>query len=147
MKIENLVFLTNTDTTIGFVSKSKKSLDIAKKRAPNKVYIKALPSFKNLSKRVPQIHKKRVRRAKKTTFILSSNFSFRVIKDKSHNLLLNRLKYAFTSSANESNRGYDYNYAYENADIIVTFSKDNILINNKPSSIYKLTKLKLVKIR
>ena len=139
----NKVFLTNTDTTIGFVSKSSKALDIAKKRASDKKYIEALPNFKTLSNRTPKKHRKIVRRGNKSTFIISQDYSFRVIKDNRHNLLLKRLKRAYTSSANASNCEYDFEYAYKNADIIVYPLKNQ----TQPSKIYKLGKTKLKRIR
>jgi len=137
------LFLTNTDTTIGFISKSKEALDIAKNRAPNKKYIQALPSLKLLNKRVPKKYKKIVRRAKKTTFIIDKNYSFRIIKDSKHNLLLNRLKNAYTSSANESNKSYNYNYAKDKADIIIY----PLIKKTKASIILKLGKIKLKRLR
>jgi len=141
--MDKKLFLTNTDTTIGFISKSKEALDIAKNRPSDKKYIQALPSLKTLKKRVPNIHKKRVRRASKTTFIIDKNYSFRIVKDKNHNLLLKRLKQAYTSSANESGKEYNYSYASEKADIIV-YPLNKI---SSPSQILKLGKVKLQKIR
>jgi len=143
IRLKKVVFLTNTDTTIGFISKSKKALDIAKNRTPNKVYIEVLPSLKALKKRVPKKYKRLVRRAKKTTFILNQTYSFRVSYNNKHNLLLNRLNGAYSSSANESNKNYDYNYAYKNADIII-YPLGN---KDKPSKIYKLSSKKIKKIR
>ena len=137
------VFLTNTDTTIGFISKSSKALDTAKNRASNKKYIEALPCFKSLTKRVPKKYRKFIRNSSKSTFIISKNYSFRVIKDSRHNLLLKRLKKAYSSSANASNQEYDYDYAYRNANIIVYPLKNQ----TQPSKIYKLGKAQLIKIR
>jgi len=137
------VFLTNTDTTIGFISKSSKALDNAKKRASNKKYIEALPYFKALKKRTPKIHRKLIRKSNKATFIISQDYSFRVVKDHRHNLLLKRLKRAYSSSANASNQAYHLNYAYSNADIIVYPLKEQ----NTPSKIYKLGKTKLKRLR
>ena len=136
------IFLTSSDTAIGFVSKDAKSLDNAKNRIPNKKYITALPSLKSIKKRVPKKYKNLVRRANKTTFILSKDFSFRVIKDKRHLLLINRLGWAYTTSANKSNEDYNYNYAYLNADIIVYPLK-----NKNPSKIFKIGKSRVKRIR
>ena len=141
--MDKQLFLTKTDTTVGFISKSKKALDIAKNRPRDKKYIQALPSLKTLKKRVPNIHKKRVRRSAKTTFIIDKNYSFRIIKDKNHNLLLKRLKRAYTTSANESYKDYSYSYARKKADIIV-YPISSIF---RPSQILKLGKIKLKKIR
>ena len=141
--MDKKLFLTNTDTTIGFISKSKEALDIAKNRPNDKKYIQAIPYLKTIKKRIPNLHKKRVRKAKKTTFIIDKNYSFRIIKDKNHNLLLNRLKEAYTSSANESGKEYNYNYASSKADIIV-YPLNKI---SMPSQILKLGKTKLKRIR
>jgi tRNA A37 threonylcarbamoyladenosine synthetase subunit TsaC/SUA5/YrdC len=136
------LFLTSTDTAIGFVSKDSTSLDIAKQRAPNKKYIKALPNLKSIDKRIPKKFKNRVRRAKKVTFILDKNYSFRVIKNKTHNLLIKRLGWAYTTSANQSTKEYSYEYAYKKADIIVYPLK-----NSKPSTILKLGKTRAKRLR
>ncbi|MBD3838893.1 MAG: Sua5 YciO YrdC YwlC family protein, partial [Epsilonproteobacteria bacterium] len=90
--MKNLLFLTQTDTTIGFVSTDMKRIDEAKQRLDGKYYIKTLSSLSYLKaySKVPNQHKNRIRRAKKTTFILKNSRSFRVIKDTQHNLLLDR---------------------------------------------------------
>ncbi|HHD74354.1 MAG TPA: Sua5 YciO YrdC YwlC family protein [Nitratifractor sp.] len=137
------VFLTNTDTTIGFISKEKNSLDSAKNRPKNKKYINALATLRALKKRVPKPYRKIVRRAKKTTFILNKDYSFRVIKDKHHKLLIDRLESAYTSSANESGKEYNFEYGYNHADVIVF----PLGTNSEPSHIYKLGRYKIKKIR
>ena len=141
--MHNLVFLTNTDTTIGFISKSSKALDIAKNRASNKKYIEALPYFKTLNKRTPKKYRKLIRRSNKSTFIINQDYSFRIIKDSRHNLLLKRLNSAYSSSANASNHEYDLDYAQKNADAIIYPLKNQ----NNPSKIYKLGKIKLKRLR
>ena len=141
--MDNCIFLTNTDTTIGFISKNREKLNSVKQRAANKEYIKALPSLKSINKRVPKKFRAKVRRAKKTTFILNKNYSFRVIKDKRHKLLIDRLGWAYTSSANQSSKEYDKNFAVKKADIIVY----PLLTPKKASTIYKLGKKKLKRIR
>ena len=141
--MDSCLFLTNTDTTIGLLSKDKERLDRAKKRLPNKSYIQALPSLASIKKRVPKKFRREVRVAKKSTFILSKEYSFRVIKDKRHNLLINRLSWAYTTSANQSGKDFDYTFAYSRADIIIyPLSKPKT-----PSSIYKLGKIKQKRLR
>ena len=141
--MDKRLFLTNTDTTIGFLSQSRERLDRAKNRLPNKSYIQALPSLKSIKKRIPKKFRRKVRVAKKRTFVLSSSYSFRVIKDKRHNLLINRLGWAYTTSANQSGKGFDYNFAYSKADIIIyPLSKPKT-----PSTIYKLGKIKQKRLR
>ena len=142
---KNLVFLTQTDTTIGFVSQNAEKLTAIKQRPPHKHYIKALPSFKTLKSfaRVPKIHKNRVRRSKETTFIMPNGYSYRVVQDKHHLLLLNRLNWAFTTSANLSSEAYDESFAKENTDVIITPLKQK----KSASDIYKLGKTSLKRIR
>ncbi len=139
--MDQKVFLTSTDTTIGFLSKSKDSLDKAKNRASNKYYIKAFPLLKDIPQRIPKKYKNLVRRAKKSTFIVNKK-SFRVVKDKRHLLLLNRLGWAYTTSANRSNEEYNYKYAFDNASIIIY-----PLIKSTPSKIFKLGKNRLKRLR
>jgi len=143
--MKDLVFLTQTDTTIGFVSQNADKLTQIKQRPPHKHYIKAVNSLQTLQTftRVPNKHKNRVRRAKKTTFIMPNTHSYRVVKNKHHLLLLNRLTWAYTTSANLSNQAYDENFAKEAADVIIE------PLNNmeEASTIYKLGKHSLKRIR
>ena len=141
----NKVFLTQTDTTIGFVSQNAEKLTQIKQRPPHKHYIQAVNSLHTLNTftRVPQKYKKRVRRAKKTTFIMPKGHSYRVIRDRHHLLLLDRLKWAYTTSANLSNEAYDESFAREMADVIIEPIKET----KQASQIYKLGKYALKRIR
>ena len=143
--LKEKVFLTQTDTTIGFVSQNADKLTEIKQRPPHKHYIKAVNSLHTLKTftRVPQIHKNRVRRAKKTTFIMPNGHSYRVIQDKHHLLLLDRLKWAYTTSANLSNEEYNESFAREMADVIIEPIKET----NQASHIYRLGKNTLKRIR
>jgi len=145
MELGSLVCLTQTDTTIGFVSQDKKKLTACKHRPPYKHYIKAVNSLKTLGHftRVPACHKKRVRRAERTTFIMPDGNSYRLIRDRHHLLLLNRLQWFYTTSANLSGASYNETFAKEVTDIIVTPLKEK----QKPSSIYRLGKTTLKRIR
>ena len=60
--LENLVFLTTTDTTIGFISQNSTKLDRIKNRPPHKKYIKAINSLKTLKQhtRVPNRFKNQI---------------------------------------------------------------------------------------
>ena len=143
--LKNLVFLTQTDTTIGFVSQNAERLTQIKQRPPHKHYIKALPSLKALKSftRVPNMHKNRVRRAKKTTFIMPNGHSYRVVQDKHHLLLLKRLGWAYTSSANLSGKAYVEDFAKDATDVVITPLKQK----SSASNIYKLEKKHLKRIR
>jgi len=143
--LKDKIFLTQTDTTIGFVSQNADKLTEIKQRPPHKHYIKAVNSLHTLKTfiRVPQKHKNRVRRARKTTFIMPNGHSYRVIQDKHHLLLLNRLKWAYTTSANLSNEEYNESFAREMADVIIEPIKET----NQASHIYRLGKYSLKRIR
>lgn len=139
------IFLTQTDTTIGFVSQNAARLTTVKQRPPHKYYIMALPSLhalKNVS-RVPSKHKNHIRRARKRTFVMPNGHSYRVVDDQHHLLLLKRLGYAYTTSANLSGEAYDERFATDAADIIVT----PLHRPGHPSTIYKLGKQKAKRIR
>ncbi len=144
--MNSTLYLTQTDTTIGFVSQNPSAIDKAKKRKPNKHYIKVVNSLKTLKTftRVPNAHKNAVRRAKRTTFIMPNGLSFRVVKNTEHNLLLDRLKWLYSSSANLSGAQYDEEYAKQNAEVIVTLPNSK---NGKASTIYKLSQTNIRSIR
>ncbi len=143
--LKDKVFLTQTDTTIGFVSQNADKLTTIKQRPPHKHYIKAVNSLATLKTftRVPSLHKNRVRRSRKTTFILPDGHSYRLIQDQHHLLLLNRLKWAYTTSANLSDHAYDEKFAKEMADVIIEPLKQN----KQASNIYKLGKQTIKRIR
>jgi tRNA A37 threonylcarbamoyladenosine synthetase subunit TsaC/SUA5/YrdC len=143
--LKDLVFLTQTDTTIGFVSQNANRLTHLKQRPPHKYYIKAVNSLHTLKKftRIPSSHKNRVRRSNKTTFILPNGYSYRIINDPHHLLLLNRLTWAYTTSANLSNIPYDAIFAKEAADVIITPLKNT----QEASGILKINKKSIKKVR
>ncbi|NEW61696.1 Sua5 YciO YrdC YwlC family protein [Sulfurovum sp. bin170] len=135
--MKTTLYLTQTDTTIGFISQDPSKIDQAKRRLPNKHYIRAVNSLKILQEfsRVPNIHKNRVRRSKRTTFIMPNGLSFRVIKECNHNLLLDRLGWAYSSSANLSGAEYEEVYARDVTEVIVKFPSPLV---GKASRIYRL---------
>jgi len=143
--LKDKVFLTQTDTTIGFVSQNVEKLTQIKQRPPHKHYIKAVNSLQTLKTftRVPSSHKNRVRRAKKTTFIMPTGHSYRVIQDPQHLLLLNRLTWVYTTSANLSDQPYDETFAKEAADVIISPLKSNSQVSN----IYKINHRTIKRIR
>jgi len=144
-ELGDFVFLTQTDTTIGFVSQNAERVTKLKQRPPYKHYIKAVNSLQTLCHftRIPSLHKKRIRRSEKTTYIMPDGHSYRVIKEKHHLLLLDRLKWAYTTSANLSNLPYDETFAKNAADIIITPLKEQ----QQASKIYQLGKSTLKRIR
>jgi len=143
--MKNKLFLTQTDTTIGFVSQDASKIDKAKRRLPDKHYIRTVDSLRTLKKftRVPEQHKNRVRRAKRVTFIINGN-SYRVVKDEEHNLLLNRVGWFYSSSANLSGESYSQAYAEKETEVLVSFPRKSV---GQSSTIYRLGVKNLKSIR
>ena len=68
--MKDLVLLAQTDTTVGFLSQNEQKLRVVKQRSSNKPFLKVYSSFKSFkadNSRIPQQHKKMLRRAKKST--------------------------------------------------------------------------------
>ena len=139
------VILSSTDTTVGFLSQSAERLNRIKKRPIDKPYIIALPSLRMLQERVriPKAHKKRLRNSQRQSFIFPDGRSYRIVRDPRHLLLLGRLGWAYTTSANPAGKAYDPVFATLTADIIV----EPLYFRHPPSRIYRLGKKKIRRIR
>ncbi len=136
--MKHRVILSNTDTAIGFLSQDKNSLDKTKNRDSNKHYITTLPSLAHLKERirVPRQYKNRIRRSNKTTFIMPNKESFRIVTQSKHLLLLNRVGWLYSTSANQSGACYNQANAIEKSQITLYPLQDE---NNQPSTIYLLS--------
>ncbi|MBN2781898.1 MAG: hypothetical protein JXQ66_01510 [Campylobacterales bacterium] len=142
--LENLVILTQTDTTVGFLSKDDEKLYNAKKRQQSKQFLKVYKDFKSftlLANRVPQTQKNLIRRSKKTTFIVK-NKAFRVAKTTLNSKILDNLDWTYSTSANESSKSFDRDFCEERADIVI---EDATRLRELQSS--KLIKLNHKKIK
>ena len=141
------VILTQTDTTVGFLSQNSKKLFEIKSRENSKPFIKVFSDFKSFSTsniRVPNKYKASVRRAKKTSFIVNDT-AFRVSKSTLHSQILKDLKWNYSTSANESGKNFDIEFCEQKADIIIQ-NRDG-LSENSSSSLYKLSKNKRRRLR
>ncbi len=118
---QQLVYLIQTETTVGFLSQNSEKLAFSKNRNKTQAFIKCVDSLETLKEftRVPARFKNQVRRSKKTTFIYPNNQAIRVVKDEEHLKFLKKLKWAYSSSANLTQKNFDENYAKQKADIIV----------------------------
>ena len=142
------VYLVQTDTTVGFSSSDDERLSSLKNRPLSQKMLQTIDSFSTLNKntRVPKEHKKRVRNSKKTTFIYPNSKSFRVIDSSSAFYdFIRKFGALYSTSANLTRNKFDEKFALENCDIEV-ISRDGFS-ENSSSSIYKLGKRKLKKIR
>ncbi len=145
---KDLVYLVQTDTTVGFSSFDDEKLSNIKQRPKNQKILQTVDSFKTLKEktRIPKEFRKKVRRANKTTFIYPSLKSFRVVQRHSDFFsFIDKFSTLYSTSANLNKSSFDYDFAYKHSDIIV-FSKDGF-IEKSSSNIYKVNKKKIIKIR
>ena len=144
----SLVYLVQTDTTVGFSSSSDERLSDVKQRPRSKKILHTVDSFKTLNKytRVPKKFRKTVRKSTKTTFIYPNLNSFRVIeKESSFFNFIKKFRILYSTSANLTGNKFDEKFALINSDIIV--NENNGFSEKVSSSIYKLSKSKSLRIR
>lgn len=150
MQAKNLrIYLAQTDTTAGFLSKDKTALNKLKNRALHKPCLITTAQFCELKDfvRVPQSFKNLVRKAKKTSFIYPNGKALRVVLESKHRNFLLKNGWFYSSSANAHRKDFDELWAKkvikENQGIIV----DKKLSQNKASKLIKLGRSKKRKIR
>ena len=143
----DLVYLAQTETTAGFLSQNADALARIKNRPQGKTFLISVDSLQTLRSltRVPKRHKKHIRRAKKTTFAYPCGLAIRVVKDKEHLQFLQKLKWSYSTSSNPSGKGFDEAFSEEKADVVLFTCKG--FFEDKPSSIYRLGKVKMRKLR
>lgn len=114
------VYLAQTDTTVGFLSKDFHRLNEIKKRDKDTPCIICVAEYKELlhHTRVPKRFKNIVRKAKKTTFIYPNKSSIRVVFG-SHKEFIKEHKWLYSTSANITGCEFDEKYAKSVADEIV----------------------------
>ncbi|TEY04010.1 Sua5 YciO YrdC YwlC family protein [Campylobacter sp. US33a] len=140
-----MIYLAQTDTTAGFLSKDLKELNALKGRAKEQPCLITSAKFselKNLA-RVPSGFKNLVRRAKKTTFIYPNTKAIRIVKECKHAKFLEENGYFYSSSANKHGQKFDEIWARSVANVVL----DEVFFENTPSKIIKLNRGKLKKIR
>lgn len=144
----NLIYLVQTDTTVGFSSSNDEKLSSIKKRSKNQKILRTLDSLKTLKTftRVPNKFKKLVRKSKKTTFIYPNLNSFRLVEPSNKFFdFIDKFKVLYSSSANETTCKFDNKFALDKAEVIVEDKRG--FFETKPSKIYKLSKKKISKLR
>jgi tRNA A37 threonylcarbamoyladenosine synthetase subunit TsaC/SUA5/YrdC len=132
------VYLVQTDTTVGFVSQDKRRLNIIKGRNPSQPCLVCVPTCKELllKARVPNKFKNRVRRAKKTTFLYPNHEAVRVVHEPIHRAFLEKLGWAYSTSANPTKEAFDIEYAKQKADEIIEDRRG--FFEDKASALWKL---------
>ncbi len=142
---KNMIYLAQTDTTAGFLSKDFREINALKRRAADKpclITTAKLSELKNLA-RVPAKFKNLVRRTRKTTFLYPNAKAVRVVKDCAHEEFLRKFDWLYSSSANLNGQSFDEAWARAVADEVV----DQNFSQNAGSKIYKISKTNLKRIR
>ncbi len=114
------IFLTQTDTTVGFLSQDAKHLASLKGRDEDKPFLKVFASLSLLKERyrVPVKYRSWVRHAKKTTFVIQNN-AIRYVRDPHHAHLIAPYGWLYSTSANQSGHEYDPQFCHTHADRII----------------------------
>lgn len=144
----NAVYLVQTDTTVGFSSSSDEKLALVKRRPTSQKILRTVDSFDTLKKytRVPKSFKKIVRQSKNKTFIYPNGESFRVVnKNSDFYYFIKKFNSLYSSSANLTGKKFDEDYAKNIADVTVSSKKG--FFETKASSIFKLSKKRVKKLR
>lgn len=145
---KQLVYLVQTDTTVGFSSSDDEKLSSIKQRSSKQKILQTIDSFSTLKQktRIPNRYKKRIRKSKKTTFIYPNTNSFRVIdKNDEFHPFIKKFQSLYSTSANKTAHSFDYTFASTHCDIDVETKKG--FVETYASSIYKVSKRKIKKIR
>jgi tRNA A37 threonylcarbamoyladenosine synthetase subunit TsaC/SUA5/YrdC len=145
--IKELVILTQTDTTVGFLSQNLRKLQEIKQRPKSKPFIKVYKDLYSLSLsniRIPNTQKSKLRRAKKTTFIVK-NIAFRIAQSKLHSTILDSSEWYYSTSANESGKKFIREFCEEKSDIII--ENFDSLHEGSASRLYKINNKKRVRLR
>jgi tRNA A37 threonylcarbamoyladenosine synthetase subunit TsaC/SUA5/YrdC len=142
----NKILLAQTDTTVGFLSQDASRLEETKMRPQNKPFLKVYAELKYLRRdiRIPSRHKHRVRHSSKTTFVVK-NQAFRYVKDPEHARLVAGYKWLYSTSANESGKGYESTFCRSVSDIIIEDYRG--LSEKSASKIYRITPSCIKKLR
>lgn len=144
----SLVYLVQTDTTVGFSSSNDEKLSVIKQRPKSKKILHTVDSFKTLQKytRVPKKYRKQVRKSSLTTFIYPNEKSFRVIKKEDNFYdFIHKFGILYSTSANKTSKNFEKEFALSSADIIV--EDKNNFFESSASKIIKLSKASLKHIR
>lgn len=142
----NRVILTQTDTTVGFLSQDAKRLERIKMRPDSKPFLKAYADLHRLGNdiRIPITHRHRVRHSQRTTFIVKHQ-AFRCVRVGEHSHLIKRYGWFYSTSANESGKHYDPVFCHSVCDWIIEDSRG--LFETSASRIYKLGQTRFKKLR
>ena len=145
--LHDIIFLAQTDTTVGFLSTNPTLLAKAKKRDPKQPFLRCVDTFVKQKKlvRTPKKFRSLVRRSQKTTFLYPNQHAIRVVKDERHNQLLKKFDFLYSTSANAHQKDFSLSFAIEQADIMIEEPEGYHQV--PPSPLLKLTKNKIFSLR
>lgn len=140
------IILAQTDTTVGFLSQDESLLARAKGRPDNKPFLKVFSTFGQMTQhtRIPLKHRMWVRHARKTTFVIK-NQAFRYVGGSRHARLVERYGWLYSTSANESGKGFDHTFCKEYSNLIIEDERG--LQECAPSKIFRLTSTQYKRLR
>lgn len=144
---KNLIYLAQSDTTVGLLSSDFERLNHLKGRNKDKPVlseVNSLQTLKNLT-RVPNKFKNQVRRSAKCTFIYPNGCSFRVVKDELHLGFLNHFGQMYSTSANKTGKEFEYKEAISMCDVLIIDKRG--ISSKTSSSIFKINRSRIKKIR
>ncbi|MBU0926104.1 Sua5 YciO YrdC YwlC family protein [bacterium] len=144
----SLIYLVQTDTTVGFSSFDDEKLSAIKQRPSSKKILHTVDSFKTLKEntRIPKNFRKKVRNSKKTTFIYPNAKSFRVVKKSSDFYdFIHKFGILYSTSANKTGESFEKEFATIGADILVEDKRG--FYETQASTIIKLSKKTFKKLR
>lgn len=145
--MKNALFLAQSDTTAGFLSKDRNKITKAKQSPKNKMILlesASLSKIKDIS-RIPKSINTAIRRRKKSTFIFPNNHSFRVVKNEMHLRFLKYFGVLYSSSANKHNESFSSSFAQNAVDVVVWDNRG--IFESPPSQIFCVRKNRIKKIR
>lgn len=147
MKRAEPVYLVQTDTTVGFASRDTERLDTIKGRPAGKPYLETVATLEELKRsgRIPKALRKKVRRAKRTTFVYPDGVARRLVAEGAYAGFLRVRGRMYSTSANRSGHGFEPEWATRESDVIV-YSPEGFS-QNAPSSIFKMGKTKVLQLR
>ena len=140
----DLIYLVQTNTTVGFLSQNLEKLNQTKKRPPNKKFLKVVSEY-YLLPRSPKKFRKKIRRTPNNNTYVIKNEAYRVITEPHHREFLKKFSWMYSSSANESGKNFEEKFATKNADVLVMDKRG--YFESEPSKIYKLSKNKMKRLR
>ncbi|WP_169777922.1 Sua5 YciO YrdC YwlC family protein [Campylobacter curvus] len=116
-----MIYLAQTDTTAGFLSRDFGEINRVKERPLEKPCLITTSKFSVLQTlvRVPSKFKNRVRRSRKTTFLYPNSKAIRVVKDCRHAKFLDMHGWLYSSSANLNGAKFHESWARSVADEVV----------------------------